>query len=201
MFDLMVATGDTSVASTLWGFLYLILHPQVQQKVQTELDQVVGRERLPNTDDMARLPYLSAVTMEIQRMASIVPLSLPHSTVETIKINGFTIPKRTTCLQNIYAVHHDPKLWEEPESFKPERFLNENNEAQAPPYLIPFSIGPRICIGQSLGEVELRLIFGCILHRFTLSLPDNMPKPSLEPIVELALKPPPYYVSVKSRSF
>ncbi|GAB6027946.1 Cytochrome P450 2 sub R member 1 [Chamberlinius hualienensis] len=199
MADLMVATGDTSIASTLWGFLYLVLYPEVQQKVQSELDKVIGRERLPTIEDMPRLPYLNAVTMEIYRMSSIVTLSIPHSTLEKVQVNDCVIPKRTTCIINLYAVHHDPKLWDEPELFKPERFLNEDNEVQSFPYLIPFSVGARQCIGQSLGDVELRLIFSCILHRFTLSLPENMPKPSLESTAEVSIKPLPYSVYVKCR--
>nr|BAV93948.1 cytochrome P450 3201B2 [Chamberlinius hualienensis] len=200
LWDLFVAGTDTTVTTALWGFLYICLWPEVQKKAQKELDEVIGRERLPCLSDFqsGKLPYVDAMIMEVHRFASIVPLSLVHCPLDTVEIFGYKIPKRTPCIQSIYNVHFDPELWVEPKTFNPERFINDKNEAKSPPYLMPFSIGPRICIGESLATQELRLLFGSLLHKFNFSIP-NKQNISIVPQVSLVVKPKPYKLLVQLR--
>ncbi|GAB6026257.1 cytochrome P450 3201B1 [Chamberlinius hualienensis] len=199
LWDLFVAGVDTTNATTLWGMLYLIVFPEVQKKVQEELDREIGRERLPSLDDMPRLPYLDAFIMETHRYASISRLSLAHCPTKTTKVLGYTIPKGTPCFQCIYGVHRDPKIWKDPFAFRPERFIDENNEAKWPQYLMPYSIGPRACIGEQVAQMELQLIFGCLLHTFNFSAPPGKPTPTLEPEIALVQRPRPYSLLIQIR--
>ncbi|GAB6032307.1 Cytochrome P450 2 sub R member 1 [Chamberlinius hualienensis] len=200
LWDLFMAGVDTTNSTLLWAFLHLAYNPEVQRKAQNELDSVVGRYRQPSLDDYLNLPYLEAVIMEIHRMTSIVPLAIPHRTIEDAKVFGYNIPANTTCVQNIYAIHHDPNLWEEPELFKPERFIDKNNKTIWPPYLMPFSIGPRACIGQNLAQMELKIIISSLLHQFNFYLPPGEPKPSLEADKGLTLQPFPYSLLIETRN-
>ncbi|GAB6020876.1 Cytochrome P450 2 sub R member 1, variant 2 [Chamberlinius hualienensis] len=199
LWDIFLAGHDTTNSSLLWGFLFLSCNPEVQIKAQRELDSVVGRNRLPNLDDFSRLPYIEAVIMEIHRLANVAPLSVPHRCNQTTEICNVIIPKGATVLQNIHAVHMDPYLWEEPSKFKPERYINENQEIKWPPYLMPFSIGPRLCIGKSIADIELKLFISCLLHQFKFSLPPNRPKPSMESTIGLTIHPQPYCLLVNHR--
>ena len=113
------------------------------QQVQTELDAVVGRGRQPTISDRARLPYCEATFMEIMRIRPVLPVALPHMTSRNVSLGGYTIPKGTVVVPNLWAVLHDPADWTDPDEFHPERFLENHdsptvkkNEAW-----IPFGIG------------------------------------------------------------
>ncbi|GAB6026253.1 hypothetical protein CHUAL_012458 [Chamberlinius hualienensis] len=200
LWDLFIAGTDPTVTTTLWGLLYICTWPEIQKKAQNELDEVIERERLPCLNDFqsGKLPYIDAMIMEIHRHSSVVPLSLFHCPLQTVEIFGYKIPKGTPCIQSIYSVHFDPELWDEPQKFNPERFINDKNESKWPPYLMPFSVGPRICTGESLSTQQLRLLFGSLLHQFTFAIP-NGHKPSMIPRVASLIKPIPYTLLVKSR--
>ena len=110
--------------------------------MQNELDTVVGRGRQPTTDDRPNLPYCDATLMEVMRIRPVLPVSLPHMTSADASLEGYTIPKGTIVIPNLWAVHHDRKEWDNPQEFHPNRFLSpdgqtvEKNEAW-----MPFSIG------------------------------------------------------------
>lgn len=199
IWNLYLAGIDTGNSTLSWALLYMITWPEVQKKLQQELDDVVGRERLPAYDDRSRLPYTEATILEIQRCATVAPLSIAHKTTATTELFGYTIPKSTVVLENIWAVHHDPELWGDPEVFRPERFLDASGRVQKPEYLIPFSVGGRVCPGESLARVELFLFLSCILHQFSLSMADSEKPPSFEASVRIVLKPKPFPVIIKQR--
>ena len=97
--------------------------------------------RMPSMKDKASLPFTEACLLEIQRMADIVPLGVPHTVTEDVVLRGYTIPKGTTVMSNLYAVHRDPEVWTEPYKFNPERFLDEDGKVCKVEQLIPFSMG------------------------------------------------------------
>jgi len=196
LFKAGIETGSTTLS---WALLYMATWPEIQEKVQKELDDVIGRERMPSYADKSRLPYTEAVVLEIHRYASIVALSIPHSPKFDTKLFGFNIPKGTTVLENIWAVHHDPKLWGDPEIFRPERFLNANGQVQKPEYLIPFSVGSRFCLGEPLARMEIFIFFSSLLHTFTFSRVTGLQPPKLEPITRATLLPPPFKLKVTQR--
>nr|BAV93926.1 cytochrome P450 3201G3 [Chamberlinius hualienensis] len=199
LFNTFAAGVDTTNVTCLWAFLYLAYNQDSQKKAQKELDEVVGRFRMPSLDDFTKLPYIEAVIMEVHRKASLVPLAVPHRAIEDAKVFGYTIPKGTTCYPNIYAVHHDPTLWDDPQMFKPERFLDENNKVVWPPYLMPFSVGPRACLGQPLAQMELKLIISSLLHKFHFNFPVGQNLPTFDVDYSITLRPFPYSLLIKLR--
>ena len=139
--DLFGAGTETSSTTLKWGLLYMILQPDIQDKVQAELDAEVGRNRTPSLKDRPRLPYTEATLLEMQRIGSITPLGVPRAASRDAKINGYDVPQGTMVMPNLWAVHHDVKIWDDPELFKPERFLNSDGSVNRREELIPFSIG------------------------------------------------------------
>lgn len=140
--DLFAAGTDTTATTLKWAILYLILHPDVQCKIHEELDNVFGRNRKPSLEDRKYIPYTEAVLLEVQRKATIVPLGVPHASSWDTKLNGHHIPAKTLILPNIWAVHHDPKIWKNPDEFQPERFLDDKGTTVLQrEELIPFCIG------------------------------------------------------------
>ncbi|XP_063968074.1 cytochrome P450 2U1-like [Lytechinus pictus] len=179
--DLFVAGTETTATTLKWALLYMLVNQDVQQKVQEELDRVVGLDRLPSLLDKPNLPYTEATLLEIQRKASIVPLGVPHATTKDAVLNGYDIPKGTVILPNQWAIHHDPDLWKNPDEFNPDRFLDpETKQVVQREELIPFSIGRRRCIGEELAKVELFLFFSHLLCHFRFVLPPGAPPPTMK---------------------
>ena len=139
--DLFGAGTETTTNTLIWSIIYLLHNPDVARKVQDEIDQVLGRGRMPSMKDKQDLPYVEATILEIQRMAEIVPFGVPHCVLEDVEFRGYTIPKGTTVMSNLYAVHRDEAVWNDPDTFKPSRFLDENGKVDRKEQLIPFSIG------------------------------------------------------------
>ncbi|XP_063775239.1 cytochrome P450 2U1 isoform X2 [Pseudophryne corroboree] len=126
--DLFIAGTDTTTNTLLWSLLYMCLHPDVQEKVQAEIDAVVGRDKPPSLMHKIQMPFTEATIMEVQRMTVVVPLSVPHMVSEHIVFQGYTIPKDSVVLANLWAVHRDPRVWEKPNDFNPSRFLDEHGQ-------------------------------------------------------------------------
>jgi len=168
---LFMAGTDTTANTLLWGVLYMMIHPDIQAKVQKEIDHVVGRDRLPTCADRSNLPYTEATLIEIQRRATIAPLGGPHCNSQDVELYGYRIPKGTMIMPNIWAVHHDEKLFPDPMTFRPERYINEKGQVSKPDYVIPFSIGKRFCLGEPLARMELYLYFTAMLQRFSFKTP------------------------------
>ncbi|OWA53859.1 Cytochrome P450 2U1 [Hypsibius exemplaris] len=171
LFDLFIAGSETTSTTTLWAFVYMIENPEVMWKVQAEIDQNIGRDRVLTNADRGLLPYTEATLLEIQRCASLVPLSVPHTTRSEMNIDGYIIPKDTVLLANLYSVHRDPRYWEKPEKFDPTRFLDEKEKLIRHEGFAPFSVGKRACLGESLAKMELFLFIANLLRSFNLRLP------------------------------
>jgi len=172
--DLFIAGSDTTSNTLQWGLLYMAQYPEIQQNVQREIDEVIGKEKDPTMLDQKQMPYTEATLMEISRIATIVPLSLPHSTSKSTTLLGYHIPKGTTIFPNLWAVHHDPDIFPDPEAFQPERFLVDEKQLKRMNEFLPFSTGRRQCLGESLARMELFLYFTCILQQFSVKNPDGM---------------------------
>ncbi|XP_046571309.1 cytochrome P450 2J1-like [Haliotis rubra] len=114
--------GHVTTDSVL-TLLYLAAYPEVQAKLHAEVDRVLGERRVPMLSERHKLPYTEAVLYESMRKGAVAPLGLPHSTTCDTTVAGYEIPKGTIVLANIFAIHHDPRHWKEPEVFNPERFL------------------------------------------------------------------------------
>ncbi|XP_062838873.1 cytochrome P450 2U1 [Anolis carolinensis] len=197
--DLFIAGTDTTSNTLLWSLLYLSLHPQEQKKVQAEIDLVIGRERPPSLADKAQMPFTEATIMEVQRMTVVVPLSIPRMASETTKLQGYTIPKGSVIIPNLWSVHRDPKIWEKPDDFHPARFLDENGQLLKKETFIPFGIGRRVCMGEQLAKMELFLMLVSLLQTFTFQFPEDAKKPPMEGRFGLTLAPFPYNIIALKR--
>uniref|UniRef100_A0A3Q3W2H2 Uncharacterized protein n=1 Tax=Mola mola TaxID=94237 RepID=A0A3Q3W2H2_MOLML len=198
--DLFIAGTDTTANSVLWILLYMVLHPDIQDKVQAEMDEVVGTDRVPSLTDKGSLPFTEATIMEVQRLTAVVPLAIPHMTSETIEFWGYTIPKGTVVLPNLWSVHRDPTVWDDPDSFNPARFLDMEGKLLRRECFIPFGIGRRVCMGEQLAKMELFLTVTTLLQAFKFRLPEGVPPPPLHGRFGLTLAPCPYTVCVSRHS-
>ncbi|KAK4025942.1 hypothetical protein OUZ56_014974 [Daphnia magna] len=187
--SLFMIGGHETTAFTLAMFFYLMAkHPGHQQLVVDELAEVFGDSDRPCTsNDFAQLKYLDCCIKETLRLYPGIPLML-RSIPEDIQAGGFTLPKGLTVILNFYATHRNPAVFPDPESFKPERFLPENSIGRHPYAFVPFSAGPRNCIGQKYAMYELRVVIANFLRWFRFSVSD--PSAPLEvPTIAIMLKP------------
>ncbi|KAF8308968.1 cytochrome P450 [Clavulina sp. PMI_390] len=176
--SIMHAAGSGFVAGTetttgsLMNFIYaMLLHPEVQQKAQDEIDRVIGHDRLPTHEDYAagRLPYVEAIFKETIRFRVTAPWGIPHLTTEDDEYEGYFIPKGTYVFQNAYAIALDPEIYEHGDKFDPDRFMVSNPPLD--PRLFVFSAGRRTCPGQHYAEAVV------VSNMITLLATMNIVKP------------------------
>ncbi|XP_066305362.1 cytochrome P450 2U1-like [Branchiostoma lanceolatum] len=190
--DFFVGGIDTTTNTLLWSLLYMTLNPDIQDKVQQELDAVVG-ESLPALSHRSQLPYVNSCLLEVMRIRSILPFAVPHATTEAVKVLEFDIPESTQVLMNLYSLHKDPAYWPDPDRFNPERFLDtEGNVINKPESFLPFSGGRRVCLGEQLARMELFLFFSTLLQSFTFKTPEGAPPPNADGVFGLSLAPHPF---------
>ncbi|XP_032974593.1 cytochrome P450 2D14-like isoform X2 [Rhinolophus ferrumequinum] len=196
----LFAAGMVTTSTTLnWALLLMILHPDVQRRVQQEIDEVIGQVRRPEMADQARMHFTMAVVHEVQRFADIIPLGLPHMTSRDIEVQGFRIPKGTTLFFNLSSVLKDESVWKKPFRFHPEHFLDAQGHFVKHSAFMPFSAGRRSCLGEPLARMELFLFFTCLLQRFSLSVPAGQPRPSDHGGSEFLVTPSPYQLCAVPR--
>ncbi|XP_063952387.1 cytochrome P450 2U1-like [Lytechinus pictus] len=199
--DYFVAGTETTSTVLSWAILYLALYPEIQRKVQCELDAVVGNGRQPAISDRARLPYCEATLMETMRIRPVVPLSVPHMTSGSVSLGGFTIPEGTIIIPNLWAAHHDPDVWDDPDDFHPERFL-ENQDSptvKKNDSWIPFGLGRRECLGAQLAKMEVFLMFANLFQRFEFKIPHHHRTHTKPGVSGLIMPPEPYEVCAIER--
>ncbi|KAF7665249.1 hypothetical protein LDENG_00149570 [Lucifuga dentata] len=189
--DLFGAGTETTTTTLHWGLLYMIHYPHVQERVQAEIDAVVGSSRQPSMSDREDMPYTNAVIHEIQRMGDILPFSVAHMTNKNTILDKYTIPKGTMILTVLHSVLYDESQWETPHSFNPEHFLDQNGTFRKREAFLPFSAGKRSCPGEQLARMELFLFFTSLLQRFSFTAPSGE-EPSLEFKLGATLCPKPY---------
>ncbi|XP_068164065.1 cytochrome P450 17A2 [Antennarius striatus] len=191
---------ETTSTTLLWILAYLLHHPEVQKRVQAELDEQVGGARPVRASDRSRLPYLDCVINEGMRIRPVSPVLIPHVAMSDSSIGGHPVRRGTRVLVNMWSIHHDPRLWDTPDLFRPERFLDDHSERVTPSYFLPFGAGPRVCVGESLARLELFLFMASLLQRMSFKLPDGEPPPNLQGRLGVVLQPLPYKVVVTPRA-
>ncbi|KAI0056406.1 cytochrome P450 [Artomyces pyxidatus] len=156
-----------TVSAMLSFLLMLVLYPEVQRKAQAELDAVTGAARLPDFSDRPRLPYIDAVCKELLRWRVITALGVPHAALQDDVYKGYFIPKGK--YSECRAMLHDPNVYPDPETFRPERFLTEDGQVKDDPTLSAvFGFGKRICPGRHLVDSTLFIFVTSVLSVFTL---------------------------------
>ncbi|KAL0312788.1 UNVERIFIED_CONTAM: cytochrome [Sesamum radiatum] len=176
LIDILVGGTDTSSTAIEWVMAELLCHPKVMEKVQNELDEVVGLNNIVEESHIPKLAYLDAVLKETLRLHPIGPFLTPRNPSQSCIIGGYTIPKDSTVFFNVWSIQRNPLAWENPLEFKPERFLdhtmkwdfNGNNFNY-----IPFGSGRRVCAGLPLAERMVRFVLASLLHSFEWQLPEG----------------------------
>ena len=136
--------------------------------------QVVGRNRYPSLSDQPKLHYMNALLQESFRTASLVGAGVPHYTTEDITAGGYNIPKGTILYGSLYHVMNDDEHFKEPHLFRPERFIDENGNFVPSNRVVPFGIGKRVCLGQTLAEKEFFIFFSGMIQQFSFeAVPGN----------------------------
>uniref|UniRef100_A0A803TN63 unspecific monooxygenase n=1 Tax=Anolis carolinensis TaxID=28377 RepID=A0A803TN63_ANOCA len=188
--DLFGAAFDTVTTVMSWGLMYLVVHPEIQKKIQEEIDEVIGRARKPRLSDRPLMPYTEAFILEVFRHSSLLPFTIPHCTTKETVLNGYYIPKDICVFINQWQVNHDENLWKDPSSFNPERFLSADgkdvNKDEREKVLI-FGLGKRRCIGEPIARWEIFLFLTFLLQELEFSVKEGV-KVDMTPRYGLSMK-------------
>ncbi|XP_005297671.1 cytochrome P450 2C5-like [Chrysemys picta bellii] len=170
VFDLFGAGTVSTANSLLFFFLVMAKFPQIQARVQQEIEEVVGATHAPSMEDRVRMPYTNAVIHEMQRSQKGQIENFPRAVTRRTEFRGYIIPQGTAVIPLFSTVHSDPKHWKTPEEFNPGHFLDEKGEFRPNEAFMPFSAGKRMCPGEGLARMELFLFFSTLLQNFTFKL-------------------------------
>nr|XP_033791787.1 cytochrome P450 2K6-like [Geotrypetes seraphini] len=196
----LFAAGMETTSSTLrWGLLLMMKYPEIQEKVQKEIERVMGSSK-PQIDHRRHMPYTDAVIHEIQRFADIVPMNIPHETTKDVNFKGYFLPKGTYIVPLLTSVLKDQTQFEKPEQFNPQHFLDSAGNFVKKDAFMPFSAGRRICAGETLAKMELFLYFTSLLQRFTFRPAPGVTHLDLTPLFGVAVAPMPYLACALPRS-
>ncbi|CAD6582177.1 MAG: hypothetical protein CYPHOPRED_001859 [Cyphobasidiales sp. Tagirdzhanova-0007] len=164
------AGSDTTADATSSFILAMVKHPHIVRKAHAELDRVVGRERLPAFSDQSDLVYIRAIIAEMHRWRPVIAGGLPHRLDQDDVYEGYFLPKGCSVVANAWAIHQQPDLYPDPQTFKPERFITSENTFQGVPGAerghFGFGFGRRVCPGLYIGERSIFIIFSRLLWAF-----------------------------------
>jgi isoflavone 2'-hydroxylase len=160
---MLLGGTDTSAISLEWAMSNLLNHPNILKKARAELDSQIGEANLMDEPDMPKLPYLQSIISETFRLYPSAPLLVPHMSSDDCTIGGYDVPRNTMLLVNAWAIHRDPKVWDDATSFKPERFQCDKADPQK---LMPFGLGRRACPGAGLAQRTVGLALGSLIQCF-----------------------------------
>lgn len=178
---LFVAGHETTANLLSWTWLLLARHPQAEAALHAEVDAVLGGDRLPTVDDLARLPYTRNVLAESMRFYPPAYILGRRSLVE-YRVREYVLPARTLFLMPQFIVHRDPRWWPNAEVFDPDRWRVPDESRPKFAYF-PFGAGTRICIGEQFAWMEGTLALATLARRWRVRVPGPDPKP--EPIITL----------------
>ena len=192
VFDFFVAGTETTASTIRWMILHMANNQSIQTKIRDEISREIADSQLPTMANRAGLPYLEACVNEISRLYTVVPLGLPHTPERDDMIGEYHVNAGDTILLNLWAIHRDPNIWQEPELFRPERFLDDNGCLKNREEFIPFSVGRRVCLGEQLAKTELFLFASALFQRFHFSPPRDMPQLPDEGDLNITYAPKPH---------
>ncbi|XP_041367489.1 methyl farnesoate epoxidase-like [Gigantopelta aegis] len=180
-------------------FLYLIHNPDVQSRIQGEIDDAIGSDRKPSWVDQSKLPYTVATVMETLRLACITPSTLPHVATRDVTVHGYSVPKGSGVVASIFCLHRQSAQHEDPETFNPERFLNKDSTLRTPSDFIPFGVAPRNCPGDRWFHVLAFLILTWVLQSYSVSQPQGEELPPFKTKMRIVRRLEPYSLVLTPR--
>ena len=182
--SIVLAGHETTALALSWTWYLLSLHPRVEQLLVGELEDVL-HGRPPPLADVARLPYTEAVLLETMRLYPPV-FGIGRESIAACDINGYRLPAKTSVYIVPYLIQRDPRFFDEPEVFRPERWLDGLARRLPRFAYFPFGGGPRLCIGQPFAMMEAALILSSVAQRWRLRMTSNEP---VEILPALTLRP------------
>lgn len=184
LLTMLIAGHDTSTALLAWALYLFGMHPDALDTAAAEVDEVIGSGvSAPDTEELRGLHYLDAVIKETLRLYPPIHIG-NRETAEEIVVQGYTIPRGTRVMYSIYLSHRDPAHWSEPDTFRPERFLDAHFGKRPPLTYVPFGGGPRNCIGAAFAQVEAKIVLARVLQRFRLELLETHVHPHMGATLE-----------------
>ncbi|CAM4631083.1 unnamed protein product, partial [Caretta caretta] len=199
--DLFAACTETISTTVRWGLLMMMKYPEIQRRIQEEIDQVIEPGQMPMLEDRKKLPYTDAVIHEIQRFSNIVPMSVSCSTSTNVSFRGYMIPNGIEVIPLLTSVLKDKLHWETPDQFNPSHFLDADGSFTRKEAFIPFSIGRRVCAGEGLAKMELFLFFAGLLRKFIFQPHPGVAKADLDLTADVGftLNPMPHLICAVPR--
>ncbi|XP_030539388.1 trimethyltridecatetraene synthase-like [Rhodamnia argentea] len=189
--ELIAGGTESSTVSVEWIMCELLKNPRILDKATRELDNVIGRERWVQEADVASLPYLDAVIKETMRLHPVGAFIGHHFASQDCRVNGYDVPKDTIVLVSKWSIGRDPKLWDDPENFIPERFIGKAIDVKGQSFeLLPFGSGRRMCPAYNLGLRMIQTSLANLVHGFTWKLPEGMTREDLSMEEVLGLSTP-----------
>ncbi|KAJ3690715.1 hypothetical protein LUZ61_019879 [Rhynchospora tenuis] len=176
LLDMFTGGTDTTSTTVEWAMAELLNKPDILKKLQEEIDQIVGRDKLVEESHLPQLHFLSLVIKETLRLHSPLPFLVPHCPSSSCIIGGYRIPEGTRVFINVWAIQRDPSNWTDPLEFKPERYLQQGLQrdfAGKDFDYFPFGSGRRICAGIAMAERMVGYLLATIVHSFDWKLPEG----------------------------
>jgi len=168
---MFIGASDTTSTTLEWAIAELMRNPNIMEKVQAEVRRVVGDKAEVDEDDVKQMSYLNCVIKETLRLHPPAPLLLPRETTSAVKLRGYDIPAKTRVMLNAFSIQRDPKLWNRPDEFLPERFENNDVDFKGQDLFIPFGGGRRGCPGITFGITVAEYALANLLYWFEWKLP------------------------------
>ncbi|KAF8015801.1 hypothetical protein BT93_H1366 [Corymbia citriodora subsp. variegata] len=177
LMDIVVGGTDTTSTTVEWVMAELLQNSNVMNKVIQELTEVVGEDKMVEEHHLPKLEYLNAVIKEAFRLHPVLPLLVPRTPHACCVVQGYTIPKGSNIFLNMGYIQRDPKIWDKPSEFRPERFLEDPSKYDLSGNnftYMPFGSGRRVCAGLALVERMLPYVLASLLHSFEWELPQGV---------------------------
>ncbi|KAF6164386.1 hypothetical protein GIB67_037543 [Kingdonia uniflora] len=173
--DLIAGGTESSAVTVEWAMSELLKQPEIFKKATEELDRVIGRDRWVEESDIPCLPYIEAIVKETMRLHPVAPMLVPRLVREDCKVAGYDIVAGTRALVSVWTIGRDPTLWDEPEVFRPERFVGKSMDVKGHDFeLLPFGAGRRMCPGYTLGLKVIQSSLANLIHGFVWKLPEKI---------------------------
>jgi len=181
---LFLAGHETTALTLTWAWYLLAQNPQAEQRLAAEVHDVLG-DRLPTVEDLPRLPYTERAVLEALRLYP-PAYTIGRESLEEGDIGGYRMLRGTTVLMSEWVLQRDPRFWDEPLQFRPERWTPEMQQRLPKFAYFPFGGGPRTCIGNTFAMMEAVLVLATIAQRFRFTV---VPGPPVVPAPAFTLRP------------